>query len=99
MDTYSGATSGTQTNTTVGAFYYVTNSAATIPTVVVTQFFDYSATDKHKSALIRFGSGATLVGAYATRWADNSAVTSIELIGNTGNFLAGSTLSLYGIAS
>lgn len=67
------------------------------------QFMDYSATDKHKSILIRVGSttvggGGGGVVATAGRWASTSAITTIRFF--TGNtFLVGSTLSLYGIGS
>jgi len=34
-----------------------------------------------------------------TRWANTSAITSIQLTGDTQNFAAGSTFALYGIIS
>jgi hypothetical protein len=62
------------------------------------QFFDYSATDKHKSVLARANSSATEM--FAGRWANTAAITSIEVFWiSTGNFKTGSTFYLYGIAS
>ena len=66
------------------------------------QIMDYSATDKHKTTLIRqkfHGATATdiRVAALAARWADTSAITSISIFLNSGNIAAGSTFSLYGV--
>ena len=61
-------------------------------------FMDYSATDKHKTVLMRTNiEGRTM--ASANRWASTSAITSIYLAANTGPFQTGSTFALYGIAS
>ena len=66
---------------------------------------DYSATDKHKTALARSSapgtSSITVVSMFATRWASTSAVTSIVLSVpyNSAQLAAGSTFNLYGIAS
>jgi hypothetical protein len=63
------------------------------------QVMDYSATDKHKTALNRTDEPAQATYAWASRWANTAAVTSV-LVGNqNGSFAAGSTFALYGIAS
>jgi hypothetical protein len=62
------------------------------------QFLDYSATNKHKTALSRVSAGATVVVAGAHRWANTSAINTILLFLGSGNFQVGSTFSLYGIA-
>jgi len=68
------------------------------------QLLDYSATDKHKSMLIRNGNydnsyaSPTVVGV-AARWANNSAISSIYFSTNTSTFAVGTTFSLFGIAS
>jgi hypothetical protein len=59
--------------------------------------FDYSATDKHKTALTRTNVVSLYTVAYATRWASTSAVNSITLSPDSGNFAVGSTFSLYGV--
>lgn len=74
-----------------------TNSATTV------QFIDYSATDKHKTTLIRRSvadaSGYSL-GMEVGRWASTSAITSIELFDQSGYSLdSGSTFTLYGVAA
>jgi len=62
---------------------------------------DYSATDKHKTALVRNGytnlSSVFTTEALAIRWASTSAVTSIVFSTNAGNFAIGSSFSLYGV--
>lgn len=61
---------------------------------------DFSATDKHKTVLLRGNNSARATEAYAGRWANTSAITSITLLlGGGYSFAAGSTFSLYGIVS
>lgn len=71
----------------------------------VTNIFDYSKTDKQKTALSRLSgfSGDTWSNAITARWASTNAVTSIT-VGNwagtyTQGFAAGSTFALYGVVS
>jgi hypothetical protein len=62
------------------------------------QIMDYSATDKHKSALCR-ASNDTAVGMAAFRSATNSAISTVRIMQNTMfQFQPGSTFFLYGIA-
>jgi hypothetical protein len=63
------------------------------------QIFDYSATDKHKTALFNDDRGSNSVLRGAQRWANNNAVTSLTYNTISANFIAGTTLSLYGIAA
>lgn len=76
-------------------FGYIRNGNTNIMTL---SLMDYSATDKHKTFLIRdqFMSPGEQTAAKAGRWVNTAAVTSLELNVNT-NFTAGSTFSLYGI--
>ena len=61
-------------------------------------FFDYSATDKHKTYVSQNGTankGSELV---AGRWANTAAVTSLTLSSVNGwSFATGSTFALYGV--
>ena len=57
---------------------------------------DYTATDKHKTALARENQGGSVV-AYAYRWASTSAVSSIEILGTGGSYAIGSTFRLLGV--
>ena len=65
----------------------------------VLQIMDYSATDKHKTALARNNVAGIGVEASATRWANTAAITSVQVYVDTGSFAIGTTLSLYAIAS
>ena len=68
--------------------------------MVKLQLLDYSATDKHKAALYRGSNLSGQTGSYAGRWANSNAVNSIKFFTiQGGTFDAGSTFSLYGIAS
>jgi len=64
----------------------------------VIQVMDYSATDKHKSALSRTNS-SNGVDACAVRWASNTAINSVTVYPASGSFEVGSTFSLYAIAA
>jgi len=63
------------------------------------QVMDYSATDKHKSMLCRTGRASSEVIALAARWANTSAISSMSITQNGGNFNTGSSFYLYGIVS
>jgi hypothetical protein len=65
--------------------------------LAVLQFFDFSATDKHKSMLFRANLASQNVNAIASRWANTAAITSITITANGSTFAIGSTFSLYGI--
>jgi len=90
----SAAQSGSDSLTINYLFNY-----APVNAVAVTQIMDYSATDKHKTLLTRTNMPSSATVAYASRWADTSAINSIEVFTNAGTLNAGSVLSLYGIAS
>ena len=69
----------------------------------IAHFLDYSATDKHKSILVRSNTLSTGgVAAGALRWASNSAITSITIYNSNYGFdffATGSTFYLYGVAA
>ena len=91
-----GTNSTTQQGTTVDIFF-----GSTERTSGILQLMDYSATDKHKTMLLRsdIGGGVGATRAEAIRWANSAAVTSIVLFRSGANVSAGSTFSLYGIAA
>lgn len=87
---------GGVTSLSTVAFADLTNTQITTSQI---QVMDYSATDKHKTVLVRadrvnFGTSAT-----ANRWANTAAVTSVNFSVASGAMAIGSTFSLYGIAS
>jgi len=74
-------------------------SVQTVLNTVIANIMDYSATDKHKTVLVRSDNAGDRVRAYAGRWASTSAITSIQLDPTGTSWQAGTTISLYGIAS
>lgn len=63
---------------------------------VVATFFDYAATDKHKSVLARSDSASLATEAVAGRIATTSAITSVEVLTQSGGvYVTGTTFTLY----
>jgi hypothetical protein len=87
-----GSSTSSSTFLSTGAVY--TSQRANF----IFNIMDYSATDKHKTSLIRNNAPANNVRARAYRWANTSAVTSVSFRTQSSTFAAGSTFSLYGVA-
>jgi hypothetical protein len=100
-----GTGSGTSSSSATGqtglelGSYTGIGSSTTSRSHVIAQLMDYSATDKHKTVLVRNGTNTEGVEAIAGRWANTSAVTSWEIFVNVGGFAAGFTFNLYGVIS
>jgi hypothetical protein len=97
-----GTGSGSGTSSTSSSNIDLNYTDATSAQTAIAQFMDYSATDKHKTILRRSGSGASgsnYVWAAAGRWADTTAITSIQLITSSSTLTSGSTFSLFGIVA
>jgi len=92
--TGSSATSATVSTTSMN----FVDAFTTVGYIGIAQIMDYSATDKHKTVLIRKGGAFEDVQAHAARWANTAAINSITLT-VSNNFAIGSSFSLYGIAS
>jgi len=88
----SAATSAAATGALVSTF----TTGAFVTSV---QIMDYSATDKHKTRLSRDDIASFHARAWASRWANTAAVTSMVYSAATGTFSIGTTFSLYGIIS
>ena len=71
----------------------------TKPLLVISHIMDYSASDKHKTVLTRHSGTADSVrtDAFAGRWANTNAVTSVTVIPDANSIASGSALSLFGI--
>lgn len=67
--------------------------------VVTYHLMDYSATNKHKTILCRSDGASNEVSAQGIRWVNTAAVTSFKMDAGSNTFTAGSTCSVYGIAS
>lgn len=93
-----GGAPSSSTSTTLIALNFFATSSTTQANLSTTQISDYSATDKHKSVLIRNGSADRQAEAIAARWANTAAITSIRVHVILGNMGIGSTFHLYKIA-
>lgn len=80
------------TNSTFGGF-----GDTTVRGFGISHIMDYSATDKHKSVLVKRGKPDSLVGVIAHRWANTAAITSITVFSPSNSYAAGSTFKLFGI--
>lgn len=94
---YNGGLSGTASNTSGIYSNYTTGLTAGEKCVNIYEFFDYSATDKHKTILFR-ASHSGEVDMQVTRWASINGITSISVSGSDAGavFQVGSAFSLYG---
>lgn len=94
----SGTGSVANSNRTSNATFlqsYINAATTGIATVIV-NFQNYSNTTTYKTVLQRAnGSGETT--ASVGLWRSTSAINQIKLTGQTNNFAAGSTFTLYGI--
>lgn len=73
---------------------------STLQANAIMNIMDYSATDKHKNIIGRQNLTDWGTRAFASRWASTSAITSLTIsIAGGPVFAAGSTFTLYGIAS
>lgn len=82
------------TSYTDTGFYFSSN---TTQFNAIVQIMDYSATNKHKTMLVRSNLPNTEVWMGAGRWADNSAVNSVRVTRSGYNLQNGTRLSLYGV--
>ena len=95
---YAEASPGSESATTT--FIKTSVSNVTSNEMFTIDVMDYSATDKQKTALLRPGNAATNLAAYAGRWANTAAVTSIKLYHTgTNQFGIGTTVSLFGVTA
>jgi hypothetical protein len=68
--------------------------------LIIFNFMDYAATDKHKTTLIRTNSPSFGLEAVVNRWANTAAITSVSFQPAFGvEWAAGTTASIYGIVA
>jgi len=65
-------------------------------TIVSLQIQNYTNSTTYKSTLSRWNN-STFTGATVGLWRNTNAITSLSLNGNSFNYIAGSTFTLYGI--
>jgi len=98
--TGSSAVSSADDDTTGLRFTYYGSWNVSVLANLTVDFLDYSATDKHKTALSRSNRTDSGVDAMAHRFASTNAITSLKLTLFSGNsYAAGSTFTLYGVSA
>lgn len=80
-------------------FQYYEGGGDSAGVLGIAQIMDYSATDKHKTVLVRSNSADDGVTAVAGRWGNTAAITQIDLLTPSASFYFGNgdTIYLYGI--
>jgi hypothetical protein len=73
--------------------------SSTEQSAIIFNVFDYSATDKHKTSLVRSNNAGKATVAIAGRWAYTTAITSMTIYANGHPVSAGSTFALFGVAA
>lgn len=95
-----GSTTASYTSSGSNMYFdYAGDTNVSTTTVSIINFLDYSATDKHKTNLVRQSNTSDAVEAMAQRWASTSAITSITVYWANGNIASGSTFALYGVSA
>jgi hypothetical protein len=98
--TGSAAQSSSNTSATGMQLTWYTNPDATNLFNAKASLMDFSATDKHKTALVRVDEVSEGTSAIAYRWGSTSAITSLLVTtGGADTFSTGSTFALYGIVA
>lgn len=93
------ATSGRQARgvNVFGRFNYGGLLTTSIQQVTIAHFMNYSNTTTNKTVISRTNNAGEGVAALVNLYGSTSAITQIDIIINSSNFLAGSTFTLYGI--
>ena len=90
---FSGPSSSSDTRT----YGLLTSGNPSLTLNAIAQIMDYSATDKHKTVLVRSNIPADNVAAHAVRWANTSAITSLAVEAISTTWAVGTTINLYGV--
>lgn len=100
---YANGTSivGTRSTDTLGKFDIQGQLGTTGMYIAVVNFMNYSNSTTEKVVIVRSGNGSgptPATGIYVTNWINTNAITSINVLSQTGiNYAVGSTFTLYGI--
>ena len=98
-DIRGNGSSGTSTRTSSAAQISLGVGTTTNQTNVIGSINNYSNATAYKTVLLRFNNSADFTGARVGSWRNTNAITGIEFFVSAGNWVAGSTFTLYGIAS
>jgi hypothetical protein len=93
-------TNSSSYNSTIINASTTTSELSTAQANLIINIMDYTATDKHKTVLLRSNNAGVVTIATAARWANTAAITSILVSPTGGNtYAAGSTFALYGVSA
>jgi hypothetical protein len=92
-----GSTVGSNRDANDNSFAVMYQTNTTDPGICVMNIFNYSNTTTNKTAISRDSFAADTTFLRCGLWRNTSAITSISLTINGGNFNTGSTFNLYGI--
>jgi hypothetical protein len=95
------AVSGRGSNQTNISISNLPISSTGVFAATITNIQNYSNATTYKTVISRGGGGNTgnLVIGYVGTWRSTSAISTIDLINDSGNFITGSTFNLYGITA
>jgi hypothetical protein len=86
-------TAASQPQIVLDAYFWRSTEISTC----IAHIMDYSAADKHKTVLSRNNVAGGGTDAFANRWANTAAITSVEIRNPAQSFASGTTFSLYGV--
>jgi hypothetical protein len=95
----SAITQTSATSQTFGFLSAIAQATTTGELQINISIIDYSATNKHKTMISRSDQAANGTEAFANRWSNTAAVSSVTILTSTGNWAAGTTATLYGVIS
>jgi hypothetical protein len=82
-----------------GIFDGIGGISTTLAGNFITQFQNYSNATTYKTALTRYNAASIGTGTSVQLWRSTAAITSLVFSLSGGNWLSGSTFTLYGIAA
>lgn len=94
-----GTGTGTDTRSLTTNGFFGTYTLATTRNTIIWNVMDYSATDKHKTALSRCSNASESSTMTAARWTNTAAITSLTVAPDSSTFAVGGTFNLYGIVA
>jgi hypothetical protein len=90
-------TAASATSQTSGFISAIAQATTTSELQMNINIMDYSATNKHTTIVSRADNTTNGAEAFANRWANTSAVTSVTILTSTGNWAVGTTAAIYGV--
>jgi len=97
--TAASARTSTASNSTDYIAFYTAGAPSGLTGSMIFNVMNYANTTTNKTILARSGSDSKEIDLVVGLWRSTAAITSIVIGMQTGNFITGSTFTLYGIAA